>query len=211
MEKITAVITRGARGRPRVQQSVCLFVCPDSESAHLAAIALRLHHGQPSHNKLLVLKVADFDVKASLSNKSEQKLRSLNSRWLASQLATRGLYSRHSITAFFVFPRGASLLSWEETLGFFAGSTVRLLRSHAACEPGALLVTLQASSGSAGMLLTVQDSPVHARCLICILTFQPLLTTLCYNQYYYMSDQRLKRKGLATGCTSGTIRVSPRF
>ncbi len=40
----------------------------------------------------------------------------------------------------------------EETLGFFAGSTVRLLRSHAACEPGVLLVTLQASSGSAGML-----------------------------------------------------------
>ncbi len=25
--------------------SVCLFVCRDSESAHLAAIALRLHHG----------------------------------------------------------------------------------------------------------------------------------------------------------------------
>ncbi len=39
--------------------------------------------------------------------------------------------------------------------GFF---TMRLLRSHAACEPGVLLVTLQASSGSAGMLLTVQDS-----------------------------------------------------
>ncbi len=39
-----------------------------------------------------------------------------------------------------------------------AGSAVRLLRSHAACEPGALLVILQASSGSAGMLLTVQDS-----------------------------------------------------
>ncbi len=31
-----------------------------------------------SYNKLLVLIVADFDVKASLSNKSEQKLRSLN-------------------------------------------------------------------------------------------------------------------------------------
>ncbi len=40
---------------------------------------------------------------------------------------------------------------------FFAGSTVRLLRSPA-CQPGALLVTLPASSGSAGMLLTVQDS-----------------------------------------------------
>ncbi len=38
---------------------VCL-----SESAHLAAIAL------PPHNKLLLLKVADFDPKASLSNKS---------------------------------------------------------------------------------------------------------------------------------------------
>ena len=70
-------VTRGARGRPRVQQSVSLFVC-SFQSAHLAATALRLQHGQPSHNKLLVLKVADFDVKASLSNKSEQKLRSLN-------------------------------------------------------------------------------------------------------------------------------------
>ncbi len=50
--------------------SVCLFVCPDSESAYLAAIALRLQNGYPSHNKLLVLKVTDFDVKASLSNKS---------------------------------------------------------------------------------------------------------------------------------------------
>ncbi len=46
---------------------VCL--CVTCESTHLDAIALRLH------NKLLVLIVADFD---SLSNKSEQKLRSLN-------------------------------------------------------------------------------------------------------------------------------------
>ena len=66
--------------------------------------------------------MADLDAKASLSNKSEQKLRSLNSYvgWLAR--ATRGplfeaLYYRH------VEPY---LLSWEETLGFFAGSTVRL-------------------------------------------------------------------------------------
>ncbi len=43
-------------------------------------------------------------------------------------------------------------------MGSGRGSTVRLLRFHAACEPGVLLVTLQASSGSAGMLLTVQDS-----------------------------------------------------
>ncbi len=50
--------------------SVCLFVCY-FQPAHLAAIALRLQHG---HNKLLLLKVADCDVKASLSNKSEQKL-----------------------------------------------------------------------------------------------------------------------------------------
>ncbi len=66
------IITRGARGRPRVQQSVGLFVClfVMCESTHLHAMALRLQHGQPSHNKLLVLKVADFDVKASLSNKS---------------------------------------------------------------------------------------------------------------------------------------------
>ncbi len=46
-----------------------------SESAHLDAIALRLQHGC-LHNKLLI--VVDFDVKASLSNKSEQKLRNLN-------------------------------------------------------------------------------------------------------------------------------------
>ena len=44
-------------------------------------------------------------------------------------------------------PRGAYLdgrarpylLSWEETLGLFVGSTVRLLRSHTACQPGVLL------------------------------------------------------------------------
>ncbi len=39
---------------------VCLFVC---DTAHLAHLALRL---QPSHNKLLVLTVTDFYVKASL-------------------------------------------------------------------------------------------------------------------------------------------------
>ncbi len=75
--------------------------------------------------------------KASLSNKSEQNLRSLNLH----RLATRGLYSRHSNYSHVE-------LSWEETLGFFAGSTVRLLRSHAACEPGVLLVTLQAVQDS---------------------------------------------------------------
>ena len=44
---------------------VRLFVC-NPESAHLAATVLRLH----SNNNLLVSKAADFDVKASLSNKS---------------------------------------------------------------------------------------------------------------------------------------------
>ncbi len=52
--------------------SVCLSVI--SEFPHLAAMALRL---QPQQNKLLVLKVADVNLKASLSNKSYQKLRSL--------------------------------------------------------------------------------------------------------------------------------------
>ncbi len=50
------------------------------ESAHLAAMAL------PSHNKLLVLIVTDFDVKPSLSNKNEQKLKKLVSEsaaWIA--------------------------------------------------------------------------------------------------------------------------------
>ncbi len=53
-----------------------------SEPAHLDAIALRLQHGQ----QVISFNRARFDVKASLSNKSEQKLRSLNSRWLASYL-----------------------------------------------------------------------------------------------------------------------------
>ncbi len=52
-----------------------------------------------------------------------------------------------------------------ETLGFFAGSTVRLLRSHAASQPGVLLVTLQASSGSAGIPTNGPRLPVHVRCL----------------------------------------------
>ncbi len=57
-----------------VGQSVC--VCVYSESAHLDAIALCLYYGQD--NKVVVLNLADFEVKASLSNKSEQRLRSLN-------------------------------------------------------------------------------------------------------------------------------------
>ena len=62
------------------------------------------------------------------------------------------------------FMRGTPLqprvvLSCEGSSGLLCWLyTVRLLRSHAACEPGGLLVTLQASSGSAGMLLKVQDS-----------------------------------------------------
>ncbi len=45
--------------------------------------------------------VKDFDVKASLSNKSEQKLRSLN--WHVG-LATRGLYSMCTLHAAEVIP-----------------------------------------------------------------------------------------------------------
>ncbi len=56
---------------------VCWSVC-FSESAHLAATALRLQHG-----RIAFTQQVKVDVKASLSNKSEQKLRSLNSRWLA--------------------------------------------------------------------------------------------------------------------------------
>ncbi len=41
--------------------SSCLLVY--SESAHLAAVALHLCHGYPSHNKLLVLVVADLMLK----------------------------------------------------------------------------------------------------------------------------------------------------
>ncbi len=43
---------------------ICLSVY--SESAHLAAIVLRFQH------RSTVFKVADFDVKASLLNKSKQ-------------------------------------------------------------------------------------------------------------------------------------------
>ncbi len=51
--------------------------------------------------------------------------------------------------------------------GFFADSTVRLLRSHTACEPGDLLVTLQASSGSAGILLMHGPRlPVSSACQV---------------------------------------------
>ncbi len=56
--------------------------CFSSESAHLAVIALCLQLGYPSHNKLLVLIMADFDVaKVDVG------------------LATRGLYSRCVFTA----------------------------------------------------------------------------------------------------------------
>ncbi len=55
--------------------SLLVCLCVTCESTHLDAIALRL---QPPNNKLLVLNVADFDVTASLSYKSEQKLSSLN-------------------------------------------------------------------------------------------------------------------------------------
>ncbi len=56
-------------------------------------------------------------------------------------LATRGLYSRQSITATW-----SPIIICQETPGLFADSTVRLLQyglqSHAACQPGVLLVTL---------------------------------------------------------------------
>ncbi len=85
--------------------------------------------------------------KASLSNKSKQKLGSLNSR----------CYLHAAFFEAFLKPRGALFaFMGKETLDFFVGSTVRLLQSHAACQPGVLLV--QASSGSAGILLMVQDS-----------------------------------------------------
>ncbi len=100
-----------------ISRLVCLSVpFIISEPAHLDAIALRLQHGQPPDNKLLVLIVPDFDVKASLSNKSEQNQK------LAS-------YTRPLFEALYY----SHMESWEETLGFSAGSTVRLLQSHAAC------------------------------------------------------------------------------
>ena len=62
--------------------------------------------------------------------------------------ATRGLCLRQAWPLFDTLHYSAFMGSG--VLGFFAGSTVRLLRSHAACQPGVLLVTFQAS---AGMLL----------------------------------------------------------
>ncbi len=68
--------------------------------------------------------------------------------------------------------------SWEETLGFFAGSTVRLLRSHAACEPGDLLVTLQASSDSAEIpLMHGPRLPVSSACQVPYF----MILALCYD------------------------------
>ncbi len=50
-----------------------------SEFTHLDAIALCLYHAWiASNNVVVVLNLADFYVKASLSNKSEQKLKSSN-------------------------------------------------------------------------------------------------------------------------------------
>ena len=67
--------------------------------------------------------------------------------WLAS-------YTQPYSTYYCLYHVERYLFSWEESLGFFAGSTVNLLRSHAARQPGVLLVTLQASSG---ILLMAQD------------------------------------------------------
>ncbi len=52
--------------------SVCLIWI--SESAYMDAISLRLQHGQPPHNNLLVLSVADVHIKALLYSKSNEHI-----------------------------------------------------------------------------------------------------------------------------------------
>ncbi len=138
----------------------CSSLSVTSESAHLAAIALRLQHVYPPHNKLLVLKVADFDVKASLSNKSEQKLRSLNSRWLAASYCyTRPKFEAHYYSH--VEPCFPSWTLWASLLS----STVKLLRSCHWCPtcntPGLFWLCWDATNGP--------RLPVHVRCLICMI------------------------------------------
>ncbi len=66
----TVVNPRPRRGQRVIVVRLCVCLSVISESPHLAAMALRLQHGQSSHNTLLVLIVPDFYVKASLSNKS---------------------------------------------------------------------------------------------------------------------------------------------
>ncbi len=61
--------------------SVCIIIMSVySESAldALDGIALCLYYGYSPQQGSIVLNSADFNVNASLSNKSEQKLRSLN-------------------------------------------------------------------------------------------------------------------------------------
>ena len=91
-----------------LQQSVSLSVCLYSESTHLDAMALCLCHGQPQHNKVVVLNLTDFDVKASLSNKSEQKLKILNLH-VGSQLLN---YTRPLFEAPYIFT--AEVIPYQE-------------------------------------------------------------------------------------------------
>ena len=83
-----------ASSSPLVCLSVCLFGCLYSDQLTWLPqhYSLCLQHGQPSHNTLLVLKVAGFD---QLSNKSEQKLTCTSAVEL---ILIRGFNSRHDIT-----------------------------------------------------------------------------------------------------------------
>ena len=65
--------------------------------------------------------------KASLSNKAPLCTLAI---YRASWLANHGCTSRHAITHVHYNFMEPYLFSWEETPGFFAGSTVSLLRSH---------------------------------------------------------------------------------
>ncbi len=57
-----------------------------SESAHLDGIALCLYYGKPQHNKVVVLNLADFDVKRAKA----KKLRNLDPTLNLHAALTRG-------------------------------------------------------------------------------------------------------------------------
>ncbi len=69
--------------------------------------------------------------------------------------------------AFYLKPRGALFAFMrKETLGFFVGSTVRLLQSHVACQPGVLFVTLPGLCWLCWDPTNGPRLPVHVRCII---------------------------------------------
>ena len=94
-----------------------------SESTHLDAIVLRLQHGIAFTQQ--VISGRFFDVKASLLNKSKQKLRSLNLHvGCMASVYRRSFYSRYVFTA-------EVILYQEQWKRVFAHVTCYLASFHA--------------------------------------------------------------------------------